>query len=199
MGDYGEFDKNIDWQNSRLQNLIRKIAKKHPVGIHPSYQSNTDYAILKSEIKRLQHIVSTPNPQPPSQFSRQHYLKLSFPETYQRLIKAGITDDFSMGYADNIGFRAGIATPFYWYDLENEQVTHLRIHPFVIMEVTLQQYLKLTPDEAFERVKPLINATKAVGGTFTTLWHNSTLSDVGEWKGWRGLYEKILILVSSEK
>jgi hypothetical protein len=97
-----------------------------------------------------------------------------------------------MGYADDIGFRAGIATPFYWYDLENEQVTPLKLHPFQVMEVTLQQYLELSPDEAIEKVKPLVAAIKAVGGTFTTLWHNSTLSNIDEWEGWRKVYEEII-------
>ena len=119
-------------------------------------------------------------------------MKLRFPETYQNLLKVGILEDYSMGYADDIGFRAGIATPFYWYDLENEQATALKIHPFAVMEVTMQQYLQLSPEEAVEQVKPLIAATKAVGGTFSTLWHNSTLSNIEEWEGWRKVYEKII-------
>ena len=193
LGDYGAFDKNIDWQNRQLQGLIRRIAKKYWVGIHPSYLSNTSFSILKNEINRLLTIAPKRNPQAPTLLSRQHFLKLSFPETYQHLLKAGVTDDFSMGYADDIGFRASIATSYYWYDLENEQITHLKIHPFAVMEVTLQQYLKLTPDESSEYVKPLVDATKAVNGTFMTLWHNSTLSNIEEWKGWRALYEKIIL------
>jgi hypothetical protein len=190
LADHGEFDKNIDWQNGRLQSLIRRIAHKYGVGIHPSYKSNTSFPILKMEKGRLENMLKLP---PLSIIrSRQHFLKLRFPETYRNLLKANILEDFSMGYADDIGFRAGIATPFYWYDLENEQVTPLKIHPFQVMEVTLQQYLALSPDEAIEKVKPLIVATKAVGGTFTTLWHNSTLSDVDEWKGWRKVYESVI-------
>lgn len=189
LGDHGEFDKNIDWQNKRLQSLIRRIAQKYRVGIHPSYQSNWDFSILKMEKERLENIKNTP---PPIKRSRQHFLKLRFPETYHNLLKAGILEDYSMGYADDIGFRAGIATPFYWYDLENEQATSLKIHPFAVMEVTLQQYLQLSPDEAFEKVKPLIAATKAVGGTFSTLWHNSTLSNIEEWEGWRKVYEQVI-------
>ena len=60
-----------------------------------------------------------------------------------------------------------------------------------MMEVTLMEYLKLTPTEAIEQVKPLIAATKAVGGTFTMLWHNSTLSK-NESENWREVYEKII-------
>jgi hypothetical protein len=190
LADHGEFDKNIDWQNERLQSLIRRIAHKYAVGLHPSYQSNTSFSILKKEKERLENILKLP-PLSISR-SRQHFLKLRFPETYRNLLKANILEDYSMGYADDIGFRAGIATPFYWYDLENEQVTPLKIYPFQVMEVTLQQYLELSPDEAIEKVKPLIAATKAVGGTFTTLWHNSTLSNMDEWEGWRRVYEKVI-------
>ena len=197
LGDLGEFDKNISWENKNLQSLIRRISKKYNIGIHPSYTSNADFNTLKNEIARLNSITQSPNnsiAQPsnhPIIRSRQHYLKLNFPDTYRRLIQAGMSEDFSMGYADDIGFRAGMATPFYWYDLENEQITHLIIHPFQVMEVTLMEYLKLTPDEAIEQVKPLIAATKAVGGTFTTLWHNSTLSK-HESENWRDVYEKII-------
>ena len=189
LGDYGEFDKNISWENKNLQRLIRRISKKYDVGIHPSYASNADFSILKNEITRLNTITQSSNP--PIIKSRQHYLKLSFPDTYRRLIQAGIQEDYSMGYADDIGFRAGIATPFYWYDLENEQITHFKIHPFQVMEVTLIEYLKLTPEEAVQQVKPIIDATKSVGGTFTTLWHNSTLSK-NETGNWREVYERII-------
>ncbi len=197
LGDYGEFDKNIAWKNKSFQRLIRRISKKYPVGIHPSYASNADFSILKNEIARINSITQSQNhpipksPNHPIIKSRQHYLKLTFPGTYRRLIQAGIQEDYSMGYADDIGFRAGTATPFYWYDLENEQVTNLKIYPFQVMEVTLMEYLKLTPEEAIDRVKPLIAAIKAVGGTFTTLWHNSTLSK-NESDNWREVYEKII-------
>lgn len=198
LGDYGEHDKNIAWDNLNLQRLIRRLAKKYDVGIHPSYASNDDKAILKEEKSRLQKILSHTEG---VTRSRQHYLKLNFPTTYRRLIESGITDDYSMGYSDDIGFRAGIATPFYWYDLENEQMTTLRIHPFQVMEVTLNEYLNLSPDEAIEAVKPIIESIKEVGGTFTTLWHNSTLidddseiEDSRHYKGWRKVYEKVLEL-----
>jgi hypothetical protein len=197
LADFGEHDKNIEWTNTHLQRLIRRLAKKHPVGIHPSYASNLDDAILKKEIERLNKIL--PDTEGVVTKSRQHYLKLRFPITYQRLIQLGITDDYSMGYSDDIGFRAGIASPFYWYDLENERTTTLRVHPFQVMEVTLNEYLHLSPDEAIERVKPIIESIKAVGGTFTMLWHNSTLTDNEAsqpsergYEGWRKVYEEII-------
>jgi hypothetical protein len=82
--------------------------------------------------------------------------------------------------------------PFNWYDIENEVVTDLVIHPFQVMDVTLQQYLKLSPNDAIETVKPVIESVKKFGGTFTTLWHNSSLSELDEWRGWRATYEAII-------
>lgn len=190
LGDYGKFDKNISWGNKSLQRLIRRMSKKYKMGIHPSYASNTGLNILKMEIERLRKILKSDTEG--VFLSRQHFLKLTFPNTYRNLIRVGIQSDYTMGYADNIGFRAGIATPFYWYDLGNEEVTNLKIYPFQVMEVTLKEYLKLSPDEVIAYVKPMIEATQAVGGTFTTLWHNSTLSETEGYEGWRRVYHQIL-------
>ncbi|NJO69236.1 MAG: hypothetical protein HC830_08110 [Bacteroidetes bacterium] len=61
--------------------------------------------------------------------SRQHFLRLKFPGTYHRLMQEGITDDYSMGFHDKPGFRAGIAMPYPFYDLVNEKETTLTVHP----------------------------------------------------------------------
>ncbi|NJN34523.1 MAG: hypothetical protein HC817_09980 [Saprospiraceae bacterium] len=90
-------------------------------------------------------------------------MKLNLPETYRTLLENGIEADFSMGYADDIGFRAGIATSFFWFDLGRNEPTALKIFPFAVMDVTLKEYLKLSPDEAIETVRSIIAATKKRG------------------------------------
>jgi hypothetical protein len=117
---------------------------------------------------------------------------LKFPNTYRNLIDRDITDDYSMGFANEIGFRAGISTPFNFYDLDHESETTLRVHPFAAMDATLNLYMHLSPDEAIEKVKQLISVTKKVNGVFTSLWHNETLSDEKQWKGWKRVYEEIV-------
>lgn len=187
LGDYGDFDKNISSKNKAFQNLIKSINQQYQTGIHPSYQSNSAVAILKIEKERLEKITQKKVSQ-----SRQHFLKLNLPETYKNLLKTGITDDYTMGYASQIGFRASIATPFFWYDLKSEQTTNLCIHPFQIMDVTLQQYLKLSTEQAIDQSVQLIQETKSVGGTFVSLWHNSSFSNEEKWRGWKRVYEKII-------
>jgi hypothetical protein len=191
LGNYGKFDKNISWKNTDLQKLIRAVAPKENIGIHPSYASNTDYELLEKETLRLAKIKKS------TVFnSRQHYLKLSIPNTYRYLLQVGVQADFTMGFADAVGFRASIANPFQWYDLEKEQVTSLVIHPFQVMDVTLKNYLKLSPNEAIEKVTTMAGLVKKYGGTFSTLWHNSSFSALHGWSGWKKVYEEIIEKVS---
>lgn len=187
LGDYGKYDTNINPSNSSLKSLILKITQVAEVGIHPSYGSHKNQNQLNKEVEKLQSIIEKP-----VRLSRQHFLKLQLPETYSRLITAGISDDYSMGYASQPGFRASICVPFYFFDLLENKETSLRIHPLTYMDGTLNEYLALNPKEAEVLIVKLINEVKAVDGEFISLWHNDTVSDKGSWKGWRKVFESTI-------
>ncbi len=190
VGNYSTYDKNLPTDSEAFQELIKEISVKAEVGIHPSYESNTDFDQLKKEFDYLSGISKKSITK-----SRQHYLKLLFTETYQNLIKLGIKEDYTLGYGSDIGFRAGTCTPFNFYDLLNEKETELKIYPFQIMDVTLHEYLKLSVDEAVEKIRDIITKVKEVKGTFISLWHNESLSDHGYWKGWEPVYKKMLEII----
>jgi len=182
-----EFDQNVSPEDESFTALISKVASKANVGLHPSYASNTDTKKISEELISLQGITNQR-----IDTSRQHFLKLHLPHTYLRLIKAGINHDYSMGYASQVGFKAGTCTPFFWYDLQLEKQSHLTIHPFVVMDVTLQQYQALKPAEAIAKIDQLLASVKLVEGTFCSLWHNESVSESGRWKGWKVVYEEML-------
>lgn len=123
--------------------------------------------------------------------SRQHYLKLRVPQTYQNLIKSGISSDFTMGFASESGFRAGTCTPFPFFDLTQNIQTELMIHPFQIMDVTLKNQLHFNSEEAWEAVSGLMEEVKQVNGTFISLWHNESLRNSGQWAGWKNVFEQL--------
>ena len=127
----------------------------------------------------------------PVEKSRQHFLKLKMPQTYQRLIENDITEDCTMGYSSQVGFRAGLCSPFYFYDLEKEIKTGLKIFPFQVMDATLIYYLHKNPQEATQVIFSLIEKVKSCNGTFSTLWHNSSFSEQQEWVGWTDFYKSI--------
>lgn len=187
LGDYGVNDKNLPVESRKFQSLIKMLGDYATVGIHPSYGSNKDKEQLRKEVDRLSKVMHRE-----VHHSRQHFLKLTLPETYRNLIDLDITDDYTMGFASQIGFRASICTPFNFYDLDMELETKLKVHPFAIMEGTLKYYMKVEPEDAMARIRPLIDEVKAVDGTFISLWHNDTLNDKGLWKGWRSVYEEMV-------
>ncbi|RKD92672.1 polysaccharide deacetylase family protein [Mangrovibacterium diazotrophicum] len=189
LGKSGRYDRNISAKNEELRALIRSLAKDFKVGIHPSYRSNRVKGELFRERKVLEEIIGKP-----VLSSRQHFLKLILPVTYRRLLKAGIREDHTLGYAECVGFRAGIAAPFWFYDLKEEQKTNLRVFPFQSMDISLRDYMRKSPEEALELLKKMMLEVKKSGGTFISLWHNESLSDVGRWSGWRKVFEEITAL-----
>lgn len=187
LGDYGENDKNVPPSRKKFQSLIKSIADYSDVGVHPSFGSNADTTRLPKEISRLRKVLKREVSK-----SRQHFLMMQFPATYRRLIDHDITDDYTMGFSGEIGFRASIASPFYFYDLELETATKLLLHPFAVMDATLKYYMKVKPEDAISYIEPLINEVKEVNGTFISLWHNESLSEMNPWEGWRPVYEQLV-------
>jgi hypothetical protein len=187
LGDYATYDKNVPHQNKHMQSLIKFMGDVAEVGIHPSYASSEHPARLKNEIARLAYILHQEIHK-----SRQHFLRLSIPETYQRLIDRDITDDYTMGYPDLPGFRASICTPYFFYDLDLEIETPLRVHPFAIMDGTLKDYMQVTPSEAMAVISPLIQEVKSLNGEFISVWHNESFAENERWNGWRVVYEQLI-------
>jgi hypothetical protein len=188
FADYDVNDKNIPIDSNEFQLLIKRLGDYAEVGIHPSYASFDDKSKLKPEIQHLSKVLNREITR-----SRQHFLRMNLPVTYHNLIDHDILDDYTMGYASQPGFRAGISDSFFFYDLDHDGPTPLRVHPFTIMDGTLRDYLKLEPEPALELVKNLIKEVKDVQGTFITLWHNESLSDTKRWAGWLDVYKQIII------
>jgi hypothetical protein len=194
LGDYGLNDKNIPSNNKNFRKLIKHLADYAQMGIHPSYGSNSKEGQLKKEINRLTEILHRE-----IRHSRQHFLKLSLPETYLRLIEDEIEHDYTMGYSSLAGFRASCCTPFPWYNLEDEAITKLIIHPFAFMEGTFLYYQQKTKRHIIQEIHHLIDETKAVNGQFISIWHNDSVSDWKEWKGWKHIYEDMLHYIKEKK
>ncbi|PKP53300.1 MAG: hypothetical protein CVT92_04630 [Bacteroidetes bacterium HGW-Bacteroidetes-1] len=186
FADYGINDKNISVRNPAFQRLIKQLGDYAEIGIHPSYASFNNKNKLRKEVEALTEVLNREITK-----SRQHFLRLNLPTTYNHLIDLDITDDYTMGYASQPGFRAGITNSFLFYDLDHDVPTRLRVHPITLMDGTLRDYLKVNSEQALAVAINLIQEVKAVEGTFISLWHNETLSDQKRWVGWVDIYRKI--------
>ena len=185
LGDYGQLDKNHHYKNKELRALVTASQKYAELGIHPSFGSFLNEKKVQQECKRLAEITSKP-----TKNSRQHFLRLSLPHSYHILLKAGISHDYSMGFAEHYGFRAGTSVSFPFYDLTENKTTALNIVPFTVMDGTLKEYMKLTPKQAIDIVRNLKKTIQSVGGQFTPIWHNHSIGNQKEWQGWQSVYDE---------
>ncbi len=182
LGDRSKYDRNLPYHNNGMKSLIQSSENFARIGIHPSYVSGEKPGQLSVEINRLSNIASKE-----IMASRQHFLRISMPSTFRNLIDSGISQDYSMGYADMPGFRSGTCTPHYFFDLERKSKTTLKIFPLVVMEGSLRDYLKLDQSQAQTMINMLMDRVKAVNGTFISLWHNDSLAGE-EGNYWKDLY-----------
>lgn len=133
---------------------------------------------------------------PPIEYSkmyRAHYLRCDI-DQLQRLADAGYTDDFTMGFADQAGFRLQTSRAVRWINPKTMQLTSLTLHPLIIMDCTLsnENYMNLTEDEAYFLCERLIDKVRLHHGDLCLLWHNSNINDALYHKS---LYPKILKLL----
>lgn len=130
---------------------------------------------------------------PISSLHRAHYLNGSTRNMTQ-WIKAGITDDFTMGFADAAGFRLQTTRAVRWINPYTYKLTPLTLHPLVIMDTTLsnENYMNLSEDEAYFLCERLIEKVHMHHGDLCLLWHNSNINDTTYH---RSLYPKLLELI----
>lgn len=187
LGKYGKYDRNIDYNHLLHRSLIADVDQFANVGLHPSYRSNELKSSLKEEKLRIEKILHRE-----VTHTRQHFLKITMPITFLNLENMGFTDDYSLGYADQIGFRAGVARPIKWFNLLENKTSGLTLHPISYMDGTLNEYMGLTIEEAIQKIEKLKTEVKTYGGDFVALWHNETIGDYGRWKGWSKVLEATL-------
>lgn len=195
IGRKSPHDSRFTYQHEKLRKLIRNLINKgYQVGIHPSYTTFQDGNQLQFEVKQLQAITETA-----VIHSRQHFLRYRLPETFRYLLDAGIQHDYTLGLYSEIGFRTGMAIPYPWFDLAKNERTELMLHPTLAMDRSLQAYMGLTPEKALGEIETLVDKVKAVNGTFTLLLHNDSLSESGEWEGWRASIGRMIQAVLNDE
>ena len=168
-----------------LFDLCRKY--RATVGLHSSYHAGMEPSLILSEKKCLEEAFGME-----VVHNRHHFLSSREPEDMEYLEKAGITDDYTMGYADIAGFRLGTSLPVRFINPVTRRLSTLTLHPLTIMDSTLNEfkYMNLESDRAEEYCNRLINNIRNVNGELTLLWHNT--SAVERHGYLRDLYAKII-------
>ena len=163
------------------------------LGIHASMSAGKNPQELFKEKMKLEEILDKP-----VKWNRHHFLCSKEPEDMEALMAAGITDDFTMGYADIVGFRLGTSRAVRWINPLKKELTSLILHPLTVMECTLdaERYMNLKEDETFEVICKLLNAVKKNHGEAVLLWHNTSVA-LSETSFQRRIYERVLAMLGN--
>ncbi len=186
------FDKpHYNLKNKDIRRLMENAGEQDmTIGLHASYQAGADPSLIIKEKRRLEQITKGE-----IRFNRNHFLASREPEDMDILEAAGITDDFTMGYADIAGFRLGTCYPVRWINPVTRCLSSLTLHPLIIMDNSLSEskYMGLNHDQALAYCLNLAEAVNKVGGELTLLWHNDTIP-----KGSGGYLRKLYVQLLKE-
>jgi uncharacterized protein DUF7033 len=185
IGDYSTYDKNVSVNKRKFVSLIKSVADYCRVGLKASYFALEDFKTLKIEKIKMESIINNS-----LEASRNSFSKLNLPNSYRNLIDLEIKEDYTMGYVNEIGFRAGTCTPFLFYDMDYEIQTPLMVNTFHLMDYALLKNTSLLDKK--ETLNKIINEIKQVKGTFTPVFHNYTFSNEERWQGFKELFTIIL-------
>jgi hypothetical protein len=185
VGDYSTYDKSVNLNKKEFVTHIKSIRDYCNVGLKSSFLALDDFEKLKEEKNRLDAVINSHTTKARASFS-----KVNLPTTYRHYVDLEIQSDFSMGYPDTIGFRAGTCTPFLFYDLDFEVQTPLMIHPYQLMDFSLLDHTSLLDKK--ETLIRAIQEVKNVNGTFTPIFHNYTFSGWDRWTDFKTLFNIIL-------
>ena len=184
--DQGQFDTGYDPQAKEIQRTIRELRRRgHEIGFHPGYDTLENPVRFRIEKQRMDLALGDH-----CYGGRQHFLRFRVPQTWRLWEAAGLSYDSTVGFADHEGFRCGTCQPYNPFDIEQDRQLGLIEIPLIVMEGTLKQYRRLSPEEGKVRVLTLARRCKQVNGIFTLLWHNASLH--GEWELWATMYRRIL-------
>lgn len=185
IGDYSTYDKNISINKKRFVSLIKEVADYCKVGLKASFFALEDLEILKREKRLMEATINTG-----LEASRNSFSKLNLPDSYRNLIELEIKEDYTMGYVNESGFRAGTCTSFLFYDMDYEIQTPLLVNSFNLMDFALLKHQsQLDKKEALIR---MIQEVKKVNGTFIPVFHNYSFGDEERWHGFKELFSIIL-------
>jgi len=185
IGNYSTYDKNININKKVFISLIKSMADYCKVGLKVSFFALEDMELLKKEKRTMEEVINTP-----LNSSRHSFSKLNLPDSYRNLVELEIMEDYTMGYIDKLGFRAGTCTPFFFYDLDYETKTPLLINTFHVIDSALLKYNSLLDKK--KTLNEVIDQIKRVNGTFSPVFHNYTFSDEPKWEGFKELFNIIL-------
>lgn len=183
-------DPDYDVMEQAVAARLRVLAQQGCViGLHPSFDSWGDTAVMQEEKQRVERACGAPVTS-----CRQHWLKFSWARTWSAQQQAGLGLDLTLGFNDRPGFRNGAALRFSPWDEARGAALTIESVPLVLMDSQLYDYAMMDDAARASAIQRWIGEVVEVRGSASVVWHPHTLSSDYGWRdGFRMLLQQISI------
>lgn len=169
LSDYSVYCKNLGHNNLQYHSMIKSMGDYGRIGLLIGYEAIRDIAVLREEKKRWEAIVNRD-----VEAAASPFYGINLPHLYNNYDELEIVRDYSMGYPDMIGFRAGTCSPFLYYDLNLERISPLTLYPVAINSVAFKRRSFFEIKTVLERLHTQV---KAVDGQLYIAFKNSDFQE----------------------
>ena len=180
-------DARYDFHSKKFIPVFERVKNGGwEIGLHGSYDSTLISDTLRFEKQSLEQASGSK-----VTGLRQHFLRFDVRNSWRKQENAGFDYDTTLGFAETVGFRAGLARPYHPYNFDQGKPYDLIEIPFVIMDTSLRLYEKWPADLLFQRILPILESVERHNGAAAILWHNTYFSGY-KYTGYEKVYGEIL-------
>lgn len=177
----GRHPRDPPYRLSDVAGAMRDLEKDgHEVGVHGTYESYRDGAMLRREREAVAGVLGHPVPG-----VRQHFINFEAPLTWELQEAAGFSYDATLGLNEASGFRTGFCHPY------RPSGRAILEQPMILMDGQLFWYEGFTAREATANCEDLARRVIERNGLLTLNWHQHTY-DGYSFPGWWDVYERLV-------
>jgi hypothetical protein len=157
--------------------VLKRIHDRgHDIGLHSGYETYRSEERMAEELAALKDACRTAGFEQPAWGVRQHFLRFAYPDTPRIHEAVGFEHDSTLGFAEEVGFRAGTCREYPLFDAVAGRRLRLRERPLVVMDTTLREYMHLAPTELAGRTRSIVDVCRRLEGDAVLLFHNDGLA-----------------------
>jgi hypothetical protein len=156
-------DANYTLSSNTVLNIMNTLEQLGmEVGVHGSYLSMETVGGLSEEFEMMRELGF------PAAGGRQHWLRFTLDRLVAAVERAGAAYDCSLGWSNQIGFRAGACFAFPPYNFAEERPANFLELPLAIMDQALPQTFETAVAAIFDLLE---TSRKYAWGGISVLWH----------------------------
>lgn len=172
----GEKECTYNYDAKQTIEIVKRLKDmnnpKFVLGFHPSQNTFGNEGRWDKECNRINSLIGFP-----PEIGRNHHLLYNY-EMYRMWEKmaektiSGVLEISNCVFHNYLGYRSGVAVPYFLFDIYQRRTLNLREHPCQIMDTVIRYHRKdKSKEDIWMEIKPLVESAKKYGCELVVTWH----------------------------